>query len=355
MQTDIRELDQTQLGIFFQKHGEKQFRSGQVSEWLWKRGCRSFDEMTNLPKSVRVLLSDHFSFHAANPDVEQQSSDGTVKVGFRLYDDLIAEGVLIPSEDRFTACVSSQVGCALGCSFCATGKLGFSRSLSAGEIYDQVVYITSLAGKNQKTTDGALSARPLSNIVFMGMGEPFLNYENVTRSIEKITTSDGLGMSPQRITVSSVGIPKMIRKMAEENPRWHFALSLHAATDEKRDQLVPFNTKHPLKEIIDALKFYVKLTGNRFTIEYILFRGINDNLADARDLAVFCKNFPVKINLIEYNEVAGINYARPESAKVRSFKQFLESRNLVVNLRKSKGKDIDAACGQLAGKLLPNR
>ncbi len=354
-QLDIRDLDQSEIGVFFQKHGEKLFRAGQVYEWLWKRGCRSFDEMTNLPKSVRGLLDNHFSFHVANPDVEQQSADGTVKVGFRLHDDLIAEGVLIPSEDRFTACVSSQVGCALGCSFCATGKLGFSRNLSAGEIFDQVVYITSLAGRNQKTTDVGLPARPLSNIVFMGMGEPFLNYENVKGSIEKITAVDGLGMSPQRITVSSIGIPKMIRKMAEENPRWHFALSLHAATDEKRDQLVPFSAKHPLKEIIDALKFYVKLTGKRFTIEYILFRNINDNLSDARDLAVFCKNFPVKINLIEYNEVAGIDYARPDVAKVRAFKQFLESRNLVVNLRKSKGKDIDAACGQLAGRILPNR
>lgn len=347
---DIRNLNRDDIGRVLKAHGEKLFRAGQIDEWIWKKGCRSFAEMTNLPKELRQFLSENFSFHIAAPEVEQKSSDGTVKTGFRLHDGLIVEGVLIPSEDRYTACISSQVGCALGCSFCATGKLGFTRNLSYGEIYDQVVHIAHLASGRKVPEAGGLSARALSNIVYMGMGEPFLNYENVIRSIEKITSEEGLGMSPQRITVSSVGIPKMIRKMAEDNPKWHFALSLHAATDEKRNQLVPFNEKHPLKEIIDALKFYIKLTGKRFTIEYILFRDVNDNLSDARDLAVFCKNFPVKINLIEYNIVKGIDFGKPDTNKVRAFIQFLESRNLVVNLRKSKGKDIDAACGQLAGK-----
>ena len=347
---DIRDLTREEIGKFFTGHGERMFRAGQVYEWLWKKGCQSFEEMTSLPKTTRQLLSGQFTFHTAKPDTEQKSSDGTIKRGFRLHDGLIVEGVLIPSDERFTACISSQVGCALGCSFCATGKLGFSRNLTFGEIYDQVVYLASLATGRQQTDTAGLSARALSNIVFMGMGEPFLNYENVTRAIEKITSEEGLGMSPQRITVSSVGIPKMIRKMAEDNPKWHFALSLHAAIDEKRNLLVPFNEKHPIKEIIEAIRFYVKLTGKRFTIEYILFRDVNDNLADARDLAVFCKNFPVKINLIEYNVVKGFSYNKPDPEKVKAFIRFLESRNLVVNLRKSRGKDIDAACGQLAGK-----
>lgn len=351
LKPDIRDLGRPEIEAFFTAHGEKPFRSSQVYEWLWKRGCTSIEGMTNLPKSVRGLLHESFTFHVASSEYEQRSKDGTVKIAFKLHDGLLTEGVLIPSEDRFTACISSQVGCALGCTFCATGKLGFSRNLTAGEIYDQVVYIANLAGKNRHVGDGALLPRPLSNIVFMGMGEPFLNYENLIRAIDAITAEDGLAMSPQRITVSSVGIPKMIRKMAEENPKWHFALSLHAATDEKRDRLVPFNAKHPLKELIEALKFYVKLTGKRFTIEYILIKEFNDNLADARDLAIFCKNFPVKINLIEYNEVAGMDFQKPESSRVVAFKQFLESRHLVVNIRRSKGNDIDAACGQLAGKL----
>jgi 23S rRNA (adenine2503-C2)-methyltransferase len=188
----------------------------------------------------------------------------------------------------------------------------------------------------------------------MGMGEPFLNYENVMGAIEKITSADGLGMSPQRITVSSVGIPKMIRKMADDDPRYHFALSLHAATDKKRDQVIPFNLKHPLGELTEALKYYHKTTDKRFTIEYILFGSFNDSIADARDLALFCKNFPVKINIIEYNPVTGSGYKKSEPDKTRAFVDFLESRNLVVNVRQSRGKDIDAACGQLAGKQKTN-
>ncbi len=347
---DIRELTREEIGRFLTGHNEKIFRAGQVYEWLWNKGCQSFEEMTSLPKSLRVLLSGNFSFHVAKPDIEQQSTDGTIKTAFRLHDGLFVEGVMIPSDDRNTACISSQVGCALGCTFCATGALGFTRNLTCGEIYDQVVYIGHLAAGKQSAVSGGLPSRALSNIVFMGMGEPFLNYENVNSAIEKITSVEGLGMSPQRITVSSVGIPRMIRKMAEDNPKWHFALSLHASTDEKRNLLVPFNEKHPLKEIVDALKFYVKQTGKRFTIEYILFKDVNDNLADARDLAVFCKNFPVKINLIEYNAVKSTAYHKPVAAKVKDFIQFLESRNIIVNLRKSRGMDIDAACGQLAGR-----
>ena len=335
---DIREVSQGELERFFLHHGEKKFRAGQVSEWLWKKSCRSFDGMTNLPKASRQFLQDHFSFHTAVAEVRQQSADGTVKTSFRLHDGLLVEGVLIPSAERETVCISSQVGCALACKFCATGQLGFKRNLSVGEIIDQITGIRDPGGDR------------ISNIVFMGMGEPFLNYENLTASIEKITSPDGLGMSPQRITVSSVGIPRMIRKMADDDPKYHFALSLHAAVDEKRDKIIPFNLKHPLREVTEALKYYHQKTGKRITIEYILFGNFNDSVDDARELALFCRNFPVKINLIEYNQVKDSGYTKSTSVKTKAFAGFLENRNMVVNLRQSRGKDIDAACGQLAGK-----
>jgi len=335
--TDIRTLSELELEQFFLLQGEKKFRANQVYEWLWKKSCRSFDEMTSLPKVVRQLLQAQFTFHTAHPEIRQKSADGTVKTGFRLHDGLMVEGVLIPSGDRETVCISSQVGCALGCSFCATGQLGFTRNLTVGEIVDQVI---------------PHPASRISNLVFMGMGEPFLNYENVTGAIEKITSADGLAMSPQRITVSSVGIPRMIKKMADDDGKYHFALSLHAATDAKRNKIIPLNLKYPLSDLTDALKYYHKKTGNRFTVEYILFHNFNDSVTDAKDLAMFCRNFPVKINIIEYNPVGGSGFSKSEPDKTRAFVDFLEGRNMIVNVRQSRGKDIDAACGQLAGKNL---
>jgi 23S rRNA (adenine2503-C2)-methyltransferase len=335
-QPDVRSLTKADLELFFLQHEEKKFRANQVFEWLWKKSGRSFDDMTNLSKEVRLLLQNNFSFQAGVPETRQVSTDGTVKIAFLLHDGLMVEGVLIPSGDRSTVCISSQVGCALACKFCATGQLGFSRNLSVGEIFDQVTWMQE---------EGYIS-----NIVFMGMGEPYLNYENVTGAIEKITSSEGLGMSPQRITVSSAGIPKMIKKMADDDPKYHFALSLHAATDQKRNQVIPFNLKHPLSEVTEALKYYYKKTAKRFTVEYILFGNFNDSITDAKDLALFCRNFPVKINIIEYNPVKGTGYKKSDPEKVRAFVDFLENRNLVVNVRQSRGKDIDAACGQLAGK-----
>jgi 23S rRNA (adenine2503-C2)-methyltransferase len=340
---DIRSLSKSDLELFFLQHGEKKFRANQVYEWLWKKTSRTFDEMTSLSKEIRQMLPTHFIFQTAVPAKQQNSTDGTVKTAFRLHDGLMVEGVLIPSGDRATVCISSQVGCALGCKFCATGQLGFARNLTAGEIFDQVTGMQD-AGSGIQNPESRIS-----NIVFMGMGEPFLNYDNVVGAIERITATDGLGMSPQRITVSSVGIPKMIRKMADDDPKYHFALSLHAATDAKRDQVIPFNLKHPLSDLTDALKYYHKKTAKRFTIEYILFGNFNDSVADATDLARFCKSFPVKINIIEYNPVKGSGFKKSEPDRTRAFVDFLESRNLVVNIRQSRGKDIDAACGQLAG------
>ena len=343
---DIRLLTRSELELFFLDHEEKKFRASQVHEWLWKKSIRSFEEMTSLSKGVRQLLQNNFSFNTAVPEIRQTSADGTVKTGFRLHDGLLVEGALIPSGDRSTVCISSQVGCALNCKFCATAQLGFTRNLTVGEIFDQVTGMTE-PGAGMPDPESRIS-----NIVFMGMGEPFLNYENVTGAIAKITSTDGLGISPQRITVSSVGIPKMIKKMADDDPKYHFAISLHAATDALRNQIIPFNLKHPLGDLTEALKYYHKKTAKRFTVEYLLLRNFNDAVANAKDLALFCKSFPVKINIIEYNPVKGSGFMKSDPDKTRAFVDFLEHRNMVVNVRQSRGMDIDAACGQLAGNKL---
>lgn len=337
---DIRYLTLSEIEAFFHDRNEKPFRAKQVYNWLWSKTCRSFSEMTNLSKETRKLLEDNFSFRVLEAKKELQDPDGTIKSTFQVDEETLVESVLIPDDRRTTACISSQAGCALGCRFCATGMLGFRRNLSFTEIFDQVVFL-SLQSKKYH-------GKPLSNIVYMGMGEPLMNYEEVLKSIEKITSGDSLRMSPQRITVSSVGIPGMIRKMADDKVRFHFALSLHAATDAKRDQIIPVNKKYPLQELTEALKYYHGKTNKRFTIEYILFRNFNDGIEDAKDLAVFCKSFPVKINLIGYNPVDGSGFLQSTAEKTRAFKDFLESKNMVVNVRKSRGQSIKAACGQLA-------
>ena len=337
---DIRSLSLAEIENFFREKNEKPFRARQVYEWIWKKTCRSFDEMTNLSRENRQLLTAHFCFPVLQEEKELHDPDGTVKFTFRLPDHELVESVLIPADNRTTACISSQAGCALACRFCATGMLGFRRNLSFTEIFDQVVLLNRQSEKYY--------GKPLSNIVYMGMGEPLMNYEEVLKSIEKITSEESLGMSPQRITVSSVGIPAMIRKMADDKVRFHFALSLHAATNAKRDQLIPINKKHPLQELTEALKYYHAKTGKRFTIEYILFKDFNDSLEDAKDLAVFCKSFPVKINLIGYNAIEKSRFSQSTPEKTRAFREFMENKNMVINARKSRGTNIDAACGQLA-------
>ncbi len=338
--TDIRSLSLAGIEGFFREKNEKSFRARQVYEWIWKKTCRSFDEMTNLSRENRQLLEEHFCFPVLQEEKELRDLDGTVKSTFRLPDGTLVESVLIPADNRTTACISSQAGCALACRFCATGILGFRRNLTFTEIFDQVVLLKRQSEK--------YFGKPLSNIVYMGMGEPLMNYDEVLKSIEKITSEESLGMSPQRITVSSVGIPAMIRKMADDKVRFHFALSLHAATNAKRDQIIPINKKHPIQELTEALKYYHTKTGKRFTIEYILFKDFNDGLEDAKALALFCKSFPVKINLIAYNPVEKSGFSQSTPEKTRAFREFLENKNMVINERKSRGKNIDAACGQLA-------
>ena len=339
---DIRSLSKEQLSVAFKNMGEQPFRAKQVYEWLWKKSATSFNEMTNLSKSLREKLTNNYVINAVKVDSLQKSNDKTIKYGFRLHDNYLVEGVLIPTPKRVTACISSQVGCTLTCKFCATGRLKRERNLTADEIYDQVAVLKTQAEKEYGNT--------LSNIVYMGMGEPLLNYRNVLESIEKITSPEGLGISPKRITVSTAGIAKLINKLGDDNVKFNLALSLHAANDSKRSEIMPINDQNSLKVLSDSLQYFYSKTGTRVTFEYIIFKDFNDTLDDARELANFCKNIPCKVNIIEYNPIEDGEFQQADKKDVDNFAGLLESRNIVVNIRRSRGKDIDAACGQLANK-----
>ena len=338
---DIRKISLADLSDFFSNHSIKSFRAKQVFEWLWKFSASSFDEMTNLSLETRNLLSRHFTLNKIQIAEKQLSNDGTVKLAFKLHDGYVVEGVLIPTEKRMTACISSQVGCSLTCSFCGTGKLKRMRNLDASEIYDQVVLIRNLAEE--------IYQKPLTNIVYMGMGEPLLNFENTIRSVDKIT-ADGLGMSSKRITVSTAGISKMIRKLGDLNTKFNLALSLHAANDQKRSEIMPINDSNSLESLLDALQYYYKKTGNRVTFEYIIFKDFNDSIEDAKELSSFCKKVPSKVNIIEYNPIDEGAFQKADPAKTDSFAAYLEDHGVIAKIRRSRGKDIDAACGQLANK-----
>lgn len=325
-----------------QLHGQPAFRAKQIYEWLWKKSATSFDQMQNLPKDLRAWLNEEFSMNPVAVEESQISADRTIKSSFLLHDLHLVEGVLIPTEDRMTACVSSQVGCSLTCSFCATGYMDRKRNLEPYEIYDQVVLIRNQAEQQYK--------QPLTNIVYMGMGEPLLNYANVLASIEKITSTDGLGMSPKRITVSTAGIAKMIKKLADDQVKFNLALSLHAANDEKRNRIMPINESNTLEALSEALAYFYEQTGNKITLEYIVFDKFNDTLEDAKELLAFARKFPCKINIIEYNPIRQASFLNAKADAIQQFSNFLESKGMIVNVRRSRGKDIDAACGQLAGK-----
>ncbi len=339
---NIRNLALNDLIERLEALGEKKFRAKQIYEWIWKKGARSFEDMKNISKKIIAALeADYFLDCLAVTDL-QKSNDGTIKVAFTSYDGHVTEGVLIPTETRVTACISSQVGCSLACKFCATGRLKLMRNLSAGEIYDQVLLLTQLSNEHYGIN--------LTNIVFMGMGEPLLNFKNVVEGSRKICGEIGLGISPRRITISTAGIAKMIEKLGDEDIKLNLALSLHAANDVKRNEIMEINETNSLDKLATALKSYYAKTKNRITFEYIIFKDFNDTINDARELAEFCKNVPVKINIIEYNPIDDGEYQQADKRKVDDFADFLESLNLVVNIRRSRGKDIDAACGQLANK-----
>lgn len=339
---DIRQLSLEELTDKLVAFGEKPFRAKQVYEWLWKKRATSFDDMTNLSKSLRTIIDDNFEIRAISLHEAQKSKDKTIKNAFLLSDEAVVEGVLIPTRKRMTACVSVQVGCSLDCAFCATGKLKRVRNLNPDEIYDQVAMISK-----QSIDEYDI---PLSNIVFMGMGEPLLNYKNVIASIDKITSPDGLGMSPKRITVSTAGISKMIKKLADDEVKFNLALSLHAANDIKRNKIMPINERNSLEVLREAMIYFYEKTKTRPTLEYIIFKDFNDEIQDAKELAEFCLSFPSKVNIIEYNPIDGGKYQQADEVKVDAFADYLESKNIIVNMRRSRGKDIDAACGQLANK-----
>ncbi|MGB0850663.1 MAG: 23S rRNA (adenine(2503)-C(2))-methyltransferase RlmN [Bacteroidia bacterium] len=340
---DIRSLSKEQLLEACLELGEKKFRANQLWEWLWLKSARSFEEMTNLSLSFRAKLAEHYTFKVMTIASSQKSSDGTIKYAFKLDDGFLVEGVLIPTSDRVTACISSQVGCSLSCTFCATGFLKRERNLRHDEMYDQVAILRAEAQKEYGIN--------LSNIVLMGMGEPLLNYANVMSGIERITSPDGLGMSPQRITLSTAGIAKMIKKLGDDGARFNLALSLHSANNEQRSKIMPITDSNSLENLIEALNYFYEKTGTRVTLEYCVINDINDDPFEAEELVAFARRIKCKINLIEYNPIDLAEFQSSSAEKIQRFADFLEKNKVIVNVRRSRGKDIDAACGQLANKL----
>ena len=342
MKIDIRSLSEDQIINFFEKKGFDSYRGRQVYEWIWKKSAYSFDEMTNLSKDLRTILGNTFVINHIEVDKIQKSSDGTIKNAVKLFDDYTVESVLIPTDNRTTACVSSQVGCSLDCEFCATSKIKRMRNLNPDEIYDQVVTINNQSLKYFE--------RSLSNIVFMGMGEPLMNFNNLIKSIEKISSDKGLNISQKRIVVSTSGIPKMIKKLADENLKVNLALSLHSAIEETRNKIMPFSKKFSLIEIKESLLYWYSKTQRRITFEYIVWKDINDGVDDVNALVNFCKSIPSKVNLIEYNPIGDEFFRSASQNSINLYKDLLEKNKITVTVRRSRGKDIDAACGQLANK-----
>jgi 23S rRNA (adenine2503-C2)-methyltransferase len=344
---NLRHLSQAELETLIISIGEKPFRVKQISEWIWQKNISSIDEMLNLSKATRERLKEEYFLGKLNIDHTQISDDTTIKNRFVLHDGHFVEGVLIPTETRVTACVSSQVGCSLSCKFCATGYMDRKRNLEFDEIYDQVKHLNDQSESNYE--------KKLSNIVFMGMGEPLLNYNNVLKSIEKITSPDGMGMSPSRITVSTAGVSKMIKKLADDKVKFNLAVSLHAANDVKRNEIMPINETNNIKVLIEALNYFYKATKSPITFEYILFKDFNDSVEDADELIKICRQVPSKVNIIEYNPISLAAFAKPTEEKVDAFMQYLERNKINARLRRSRGKDIDAACGQLANVNHPSK
>ncbi len=339
---DIRSLSKEQLRDFFESNNDKAFRGNQVYEWLWSKGAHSFEDMTNVSKATRMMLENNFVINHIKVDLMQRSEDGTVKNAVRLHDGLVVESVLIPTATRTTACVSSQVGCSLDCNFCATARLKRMRNLEPGEIYDQVLAIDKESRLYYN--------HPLSNIVFMGMGEPLMNYNNVLKAIEMITSEEGLAMSPKRIMVSTSGIPKMIKKLADDEVKFKLAVSLHSAIDEIRSKIMPFSSNFPLADLRESLEYWYRKTKSKISYEYVVWKNINDNKASIDALVKFCKYVPCKVNLIEYNAIDDGDFQQASEESINAYISALTNAGIVVKVRRSRGKDIDAACGQLANK-----
>jgi 23S rRNA (adenine2503-C2)-methyltransferase len=344
VKTDIRKYSLDELKVWAQAQKEPAFRAKQIDEWLWKKRAVSFDEMTNLSKGLRQKLEDHFVINGIVLDAKQKSNDGTIKCRFKLHDGHKIESVLIPvpDSDRYTVCVSSQVGCSLSCAFCATGMMKRMRNLDGAEIYDQYVLINEMCEEE--------FGHPLTNVVYMGMGEPLLNYKGTLESIHLLTSEKGLNISPKRITISTAGIAKMITKLADDDTGVNLALSLHAADDEKRDKIMPINESNTLAALMDSISYFYEKTGNKISYEYIAFKDFNDSIEDANNLAALCRRFPVRINVIEYNPIPGLTFVKSSKDTLDAFAKHLKSKGIMMTVRRSRGKDIDAACGQLANQ-----
>jgi len=343
--TNLLGLPPAALEAFFTELGEKAFRARQIMQWVHQRHADDFDSMTDLSKSLRTRLQETACISLPQQISEQASADGTIKWLFESGAGQAVESVFIPEPGRGTLCISSQVGCALDCSFCATGAQGFNRNLSIAEIVGQVNY-----------ANRHLPVRPsgdyaVTNVVFMGMGEPLANYRNVIAALELLTSDYGYGLSRRRVTVSTSGIVPQIDKLGRDH-NVSLAVSLHAPNNELRDRLVPINRLHPIAELLEACWRYTRRHSNRFiTFEYVMLRDVNDSLAHANQLADLLIRKPAKVNLIPFNPFNGNEYRRSGAATIRRFQSRLRERGLVATTRKTRGDDIDAACGQLAGKV----
>ena len=339
---DIRSISFDKLNNFIQKNNFPSYRSNQIFNWINKSTLRSFDDMTNIPKSLVKLLKENFVINITNILSKQVSNDSTIKFAIKLHDNLVVESVLIPSGNRVTACVSSQVGCSLDCGFCATSKLLRMRNLHSYEIFDQIMILNSQSLKNYSL--------PISNIVFMGMGEPLLNYKNVIESIKLITSEHGIKISNKKITLSTSGISKMILKMSDDNIKFNLAVSLHSAVEETRNIIMPFSKSFPLHKLINSLDYWYKKTKRKVTFEYLIWKGINDDLEHIEALVKICKRIPSKVNLIEYNSIDSPTFKKADDFWVDNYLKILKKNKIPVSVRRSRGKDINAACGQLANK-----
>jgi len=344
---DLRSYSYTELIEIVEKLNEKPFRAKQIYQWLWKHGVFSFDEMKNIPKALLNALKEKYNLTICDISDTIESEDETIKVAFKLFDDLIIEGVIIPAPSRLTACLSTQVGCPANCGFCATGKMGFNRNLSTAEIFIQFFLLNNMALKK--------FGKAITNIVIMGMGEPLLNYENVLSFTNIINSEEGLNFSSRRITLSTVGIPQAIKRLADDNVKFKLALSLHATTDEKRDQIIPFNVHNNIDAVMEALQYFYKKNKNIITFEYLLLKGFNDSRTDALQLAALCHKIPSKVNIIEFNSFENAEFEKSDDVMAGNFCRILEEQEVTCTLRKSKGNLINAACGQLSNKLANNR
>ena len=339
---NLRSLKKEELKKLLIDWKEPGFRANQIYDWLWAKGVSSIDEMRNIPKHLSSRLKEFFFIEPIKFDSIQKSSDGTIKNAVLLRDGLLVESVLIPTSDRITACVSSQVGCSLDCNFCATARLKRMRNLDPDEIYDQVLAIHRQGLENFN--------RPLTNIVFMGMGEPLMNYKNVLSAIEKITQPDGLNFSPKRITLSTVGVPKMIKRLADDKVKFNLAVSLHSVINDIRSSIMPINDSAPIEELAESLVYWYRLTRRKITFEYVVWKEINDKIEDVEALVKLCKQVPSKVNLIEYNFIGDKRFKRAENESIDLYRRKLKENGISAHIRKSRGEDIDAACGQLSNK-----